>query len=276
MRWEVFQTPRARSVGWAIAIGLLTLTAIGWGVALVSATDWFGRSFAIDYGIYMGALDRFQAGDGWYQARQLHGPYPIELGDVLYPPVLMYLLFPFRYLGPWLWTIIPAAILAAVVWRHRPGPWTWVAIALCLAWPYSPAKFVFGNPVIWATAAVALGTIWWWPAAFAVLKPTIIPFALIGFRDRRWWFVIVGLAIASLPSLADTLHSPQVLLDAQPNPVDGRGGPFYSITEFPLLAIPIVAWLGARLGARSTATADEGSPTTASSEPAAPRATLPG
>jgi hypothetical protein len=254
MRWAAFQTPRGRQVGWAIAIGLLTLTVTIWVVALASAIDWFARSFAIDYGIYMGALDRWQAGNGWYQDRQLHGPYPIELGDVLYPPVLIYLLFPFRYLGPWLWTIIPAAIIGWVVWRHRPGPWAWVAIALCLAWPYSPAKFVFGNPVIWATAAVALGTIWWWPAAFAVLKPTVIPFALIGMRDRRWWLVIALLGVASLPFLADTLIYPRVLLDAQTNPIDGRGGPFYSITEFPLLAIPILAWLGRR---RSASPADQ-------------------
>ena len=128
MRWAAFQTPRARSIGWAIAIGLLTLTLVGWAVALVSAFGWFERSFAIDYGIYVGALDRWRAGDGWYQARQLQGPYPIELGDVLYPPVLMYLLLPFRYLGPWLWTIVPAVILGWVVWRHRPGPWAWAAI----------------------------------------------------------------------------------------------------------------------------------------------------
>jgi hypothetical protein len=243
-----FRTPRARTVAVAIAIGLLTLTVTGWTVALISAQGWFAKSFAIDYGIYMGALDRFASGGPWYQARQLTGPYPIELGDVLYPPVLMYLLVPFRIVGPWLWTIIPAALLGLVVWRHRPSPWAWVAIAACIAWPYSPAKFVFGNPVIWATAAVALGTIWWWPAALAVLKPTIIPFALIGIRDRRWWLVILVLLVASLPFLAATLIYPQVLLDAQPNPVDGRGGPFYSITEFPLLAIPIFAWLGRTRG----------------------------
>ena len=236
---------------------LLAIVIGGWVLAVAVTPTWFVESFGVDYGIYMDAVDRWASGGGWYQDRQLDGPYPIELGDVLYPPVLIYLLFPFRYLGSWLWTLIPAAVLAWVVWRHRPGPWTWLGIALCVAWPYSPAKFVFGNPVIWATAAVALGTIWWWPSAFAVLKPTIIPFALIGMRDRRWWIVLVALAVASIPFLADTLLYPQVLLDAQPNPVDGRGGPFYSITEFPLLAIPIVAWLGARLGHPATTSKPE-------------------
>ena len=60
--------------------------------------------------------------------------------------------------------------------------------------------------------------------------------------------------MASLPFLADTLIYPRVLLDAQTNPIDGRGGPFYSITEFPLLAIPILAWLGRR---RSPSPADQ-------------------
>jgi hypothetical protein len=216
-----------------VAICIVTVTLAGWGIALVSATDWFARSFAIDFGIYMDAVDRWLATGGWYQERQLHGPYPIELGDVLYPPVLLYLLVPFRIL----------------VWRHRPAPWAWVAIALCMAWPYSPAKFVFGNPVIWATAAVALGTIWHWPAALAIVKPTIIPFALVGIRDRRWWYVVVALGVASLPVLALTLLYPQVLLDAQTNPVDGRGGPFYSVTEFPLVAVGLIAWLGRRRSA---------------------------
>ena len=229
-----------------VAICIGTVTIVGWAVALLSATDWFGRSFAIDYGIYMDAVDRWVTTGGWYQDRQLHGPYPIELGDVLYPPVLLYLLVPFRVLGPWLWWMIPAGILAWVVWHHRPAPWAWVAIALCMAWPYSPAKFVFGNPVIWATAAVALGTIWHWPAALAIVKPTIIPFALVGIRDRRWWFAVAGLAIASLPVLGLTLLYPQVLRDAQTNPIDGRGGPFYSITEFPLVAVGVIAWLGRR------------------------------
>jgi hypothetical protein len=240
-------TPRnAALIPRVLTVLVATIVLIGWAIALVSAWEWFGRSFAIDYGIYMDAVDRWRIDGSWYLPRQLEGPYPIELGDVLYPPVLLYLLVPFRILGPWLWWMIPAAMLAWVVWRHRPGPWAILAIALCLAWPYSPAKYVFGNPVIWATAAVALGTIWHWPAALAIIKPTILPFALIGVRDRRWWLAVLGVGIASLPFLELTLLYPQVLLDAQPNPVDGRGGPLYSLTEFPLLAIPIIAWVGRR------------------------------
>lgn len=227
-------------------VTVATVTIVGWGLALMTAPDWFARSYAIDYGIYMGAVDRWWAGGSWYQVRQLGGAYPIELGDVLYPPILLYLLIPFRVLGPWLWWIIPAGTLGWVVWRHRPAPWAWALIALCLAWPFTPAKFLFGNPVIWAAAAVGLGTIWRWPAALVLIKATVAPFALIGIRDRRWWLAGVVLLAASVPLLADTLRYPQVLLDAQSNPVDGRGGPLYSLTEFPLMAIGLIAWLGRR------------------------------
>ncbi len=34
----------------------------------------------------------------------------------------------------------------------------WLLIAICLAWPVTIAKFVFGNPVIWGAAALAYGT----------------------------------------------------------------------------------------------------------------------
>ena len=93
-----------------------------------------------------------------------------------------------------------------------------------------------------------MATIVRWPAAFLLIKPTVAVFALFGVRDRRWWLLVAVLGLASLPFLADTLRYPAVLLNAQTNPVDGRGGPLYSITEFPLLCIPLLAWLGARHG----------------------------
>lgn len=230
-----------------VVIGVLvTLTVIGWSLVVFTQSAWLLRSFGIDYGIYMDGLDRWQASGEWYRARQLAGPYPIELGDILYPPILMYLLFPFRYLGPVLWSAIPAAIVIWTVVRHRPALWAVALIAVCLAWPYTPAKFVFGNPVIWGAAALAAATFHRWAAALLLIKPTVIPFALFGIRDRRWWLVLPVIALVSLPFLYDTLRYPEVLLNAQTNPVDGRGGPLYSITEFPLLCIPLLAWLGRR------------------------------
>ncbi len=240
--------PRNRADA-ALAIATVTLLVIivaGWGLAVLVAPDWFVKSFAVDYGIYMEAVDRWRATGAWYPDRQLHGPYPIEFGDVLYPPVLLYLLVPFRFLGPFLWVAIPTAILAVVVWYQRPALWAWFLIAICLAWPVTVAKFVFTNPVVWGAAAVGLGTIYRWPAAFVLVKLTVLPFALVGIWDRRWWLALCALALLSLPFLADTLRYPQVVLDAQTNPIDGRGGPLYSLQEYPLLVIPVLAWLGRR------------------------------
>lgn len=223
---------------------LLAITGVGWLLAMALESTFFVHSFAVDYGIYMDAVDRVLGGGSWYQVRQLHGSYPIELGDVLYPPILLYLLVPFRLLGPYLWVLVPSVIVVGTVVRHRPALWAWFLIAICLAWPVTPAKYLFGNPVIWGSAAVALGTVFSWPAALLIVKPTVIPFALIGIRDRRWWLALVALAVISIPFLADTLTYPQVLLNAQTNPVDGRGGPLYSLQEYPLLLIPVLAWLG--------------------------------
>lgn len=246
MLWRNAEGRRVRVVVAAVTALVLSVTIGGWAMAMAMEPDWFAGSFGIDLRIYLDALGRWAGGGSWYRPRQVDGPYAIELGDVLYPPILIYLLAPFQFLGPWAWAVIPAAVIAWVVWRHRPNLWALAGIAICLAWPVTPAKFVFGNPVIWCAAAVALGTIWRWPAAFALLKPTVIPFALIGIRDRRWWLTVMVMVVASLPFLADTISYPNVLLAAGTNPVDGRGGPFYSLQEFPLLAIPILAWLGRR------------------------------
>ena len=216
-----------RTILLAMIGAVVAVTVVGWSLALVVQFQWFRSSFDIDYGIYMHAVDHWLATGEWYADRQLHGPYPIELGDVLYPPDLLYLLVPFRLLGPAPWTFIPMVLIAGVVVRHRPALWAWLLISLCLAWPVTPAKFVFGNPVIWLTAAVALGTRYSWPSALVLIKPTVIPFALLGIRDRRWWLVVLVMGLLSLPFLADTLRYIPVLLDAETNPIDGRGGPLY-------------------------------------------------
>jgi len=229
---------------------LVAITWVFWSLAFALQPAWLGRSFGIDFGIYMQALDRWLATGEWYQARQLAGPYAIALGDVLYPPVLIVLLLPFKILGGIAWAMVPLAILSWSVWRHRPRLWAMALILLCVAWPYTPAKFVFGNPVIWAAAALALatgsGALARWPAAFVLLKPTVAILGLFGARDRRWWLAVLALGLVSLVFLEPTLQYPQVLIDARTNPIDGRGGLLYSLQELPLLAIPLLAWLGAR------------------------------
>ena len=87
----------------------------------------------IDADIYFDAAESWLADGTWYLPRQLAGPYGIEYGDVLYPPILLYLLVPFRILPFALWWAIP---IAATAWalgesgrRAGAGPYS------SCAWP---------------------------------------------------------------------------------------------------------------------------------------------
>ena len=71
-----------------------------------------------------------------------------------------------------------------------------------------------------------------------LIKPSLFPFALFGARSRRWWLALGALVVVSLPfgSLwLDWIHS---VLNSE------GGGIAYSALEIPILALPIVAWLG--------------------------------
>jgi hypothetical protein len=98
---------------------------------------------------------------------------------------------------------------------------------------------------MWVTAALALGTLFAWPAALAVLKPTLAPLAVIGARSRSWWVTLVVLAVVSLPFAGLWLQYAAALRDAQT-----AHGILYSLDEVPLASLPIVAWLGSTRSGR--------------------------
>jgi hypothetical protein len=196
----------------------------------------------VDYQLYRDAAARWLAGGSFFEPYQLAGPYDISAGDILYPPVGLWLFVPFAVLpaalAAVLWWAIPLGATAWAIARLRPGPRAWPLIALCLAWPTTPLKIWTGNPVIWAMAAVALGTVYRWPSVFALLKPSLFPFALFGANRRSWWLALAAFGALSLPfgSLwADWVESV----------VNSRGGGIlYSALEVPMLLLPLVAWLG--------------------------------
>jgi hypothetical protein len=242
--------------GWAGTRGLHLIAVLG--VLIVAAQwvhDWApdimtlgarNPRFAVDYHILIGATQRFLDGGPFYDPRQLSGPYDWDGSvqgwwPVLYPPQSIALFAPFTVLPPILWWAIPLVPLVAIVAWHRPAPLVWPLLALCMWWPATTIKIVTGNPVIWAAAAVALGTIWRWPAALALVKPSLFPLALIGVRDRRWWLV------AFLGALPFAWMLPEYFRALG----NFQSGPGYSIQEVPLLLIPILAWVGStRLGPR--------------------------
>ena len=92
--------------------------------------------------------------------------------------------------------------------------------------------------MIWSVAALALGTIWYWPSVFVLLKPSLAPFALFGANRRRWWLALGGFVLVSLPFGS-------LWIDWVTSIVNARGGGLlYSTLEIPMLLLPLVAWLG--------------------------------
>jgi hypothetical protein len=233
LRWS----PVIRLASFGVTCVLLTLAGV---VALLTfqAAATAGRLGA-DLDLYVSATRGFLADQGFYPAHQLGGAYVIADGDILYPPTTILLFLPFVVLPALAFWTVPLAMTAAVVAFHRPRAWTWPLLAAGIAYPVTILKLVHGNPVMWVVAAVALGTVFAWPAAFAVLKPSLAPFSLIGARRRSWWIALGVLGVASLPFLDLWRQYVQVLLDAR-NP----NGVLYSLDEVPFVLVPIVAWVG--------------------------------
>jgi len=202
------------------------------------------QPFAKDVQLYVEAADRWLAGGRFYEPRQLSGPYEVNHGDILYPPVGLWLFAPASLLplpmALVLWWTIPAPITAWAIRRVDPRPAVWPVMALCLAWPTTPLKIWTGNPVIWCIAAMAVAIVWRGGAVFALLKPSLFPFALFGIRQRSWWVGLVVFLALCLPFGA-------MWVDWLATVVNARGaGPLYSALEAPMLALPLVAWLGRR------------------------------
>ncbi len=221
-------------IGYGFALAFL----LAWAWQYVSAPPGAVAGLAgLDYRNYADATRAWLDGGSWYLDRQVHGPYAVVPGDVLYPPVWLVLFVPATLL-PWLlWWAVPAAVMAWVLWKHRPSPLGWATMAAFLAWPPTAVHLLTGNPGIWIVAALALATVFRWPAVVLLTKVTIAPLGLWGIRDRRWWFalaVLVGVSLAFLPMWPTYV---QVLLDAR-----HAAGPFYSAQDLPMLMIPMVAW----------------------------------
>ena len=198
----------------------------------------FNGYAGIDYELYMNATTRWMHGGYFYEPYQLAGPYVISHGDILYPPVALLLFAPFTFLPAALWWAIPLATTMLVLVRLRPSVFVWPLLAACVGWQPAQIHIISGNPIIWSMAAVALGTIYRWPSVFALIKPSLFPFALFGMRDRRWWYglgLFAGLCALFLPMWGDWITA---VLNSR------GGGLLYSWQEAPLLLLPIIAWLG--------------------------------
>jgi hypothetical protein len=223
------------------ALGLtLLFAAYGLFVLATLATDGqYATLWGADRSIYAGATARWLAGGPFYFPFQVAGPYELYEGVVLYPPVALLALVPLTAMPAILWWAIPVGAVAAVIAYHRPAWWAWPLIAACLGFHWSVMLFATGNPTLWMAAAVALGTIYGWPAIAVVLKPTLAPFALLGIRRQSWWVAAaVGLAV-SVPFGAMWIDWIHAALNAH----GWRVGPLYSLGDVPWLLAPVLAWV---------------------------------
>ena len=223
-------------------VAIVAQLVLSFPYANLGGTDW-----GADLRGYVEASRSWLAGDGFYLPRQLHGPYPIELGDVLYPPTMLYLFIPFLVLPYQLWWVLAVGLLGFVVWSWRPAPWAVASILVCFAFPDQPVLYFRGAPVIVFAALVAAALRWKWPGALILLKPSILPFALIGIRTRGWWItagILVVLTLPLIPLIPDWLRA---VVDAR-----GPGGWLYSVKDLPLLMVPVIAYLGRTRDPRPT------------------------
>jgi hypothetical protein len=226
-----------RPIAFGIVGGLATfqvIKAVSWLRDWPHVVDLITKA---DHEIYYQAALRIRAGGPVYPAFELAGPYHLNQLPELYPPPTLYgLIVPMSFLPAILWWAIPLAIIAAVVWYWRPSLVGWALILACLLPERTWVSIAAGNPVIWVTAAVALGTRWRPAFAFAVLKPTLAPFAILGVRSKGWWLVTVALALVSL-ALLPLWRDYLTVLGNLRDP-----GLLYSLDNVPLVLIPLLAW----------------------------------
>ena len=213
----------------------------GWVAQATALTPWGDHTYLREVAL------GWVSGDPLYPTRQLAGPYQLGGLDVLYPPAAMALLLPALLLPPALWLAIPLGVVAGITVLWRPSPIAWAAIAVCSLAPGTIIEVHQANPVLWVTAAIAVGTRWRPAFAFVLVKPSLLIFALPGIRSRGWWHACALAGAASLAFWPLTIEWLVSVLNAR----GPRSGLLYSLLDVPLLAIPLIAWAGAERPSRA-------------------------
>jgi hypothetical protein len=219
----------------ASLIGLLVAATIIFALVINGSDDhWLW----MDYQYYRDLGTRWLADGQWYLPHQLAGPYEFrQMVDNLYPPPALLIFAPLAVLPAFVWWVVPIGVLAFALNRWRPHPVAISLIVLLLMWPRANGAFLFGNSDMWVAAGIAGGLLWGWPVALVALKPTFLPFLLLGVR-RRSTFVaaaVLGLiSLAMVPLWFDYIAAMRYL----------SVGWHYSLGSLPLMLVPIVAWAG--------------------------------
>jgi hypothetical protein len=204
---------------------------------------WFATPGYIghDLTLYQHEVNAWLSGAPMYPAFEVRGPFPIVDGVILYPPITIALFVLTLPLPLPLWWLIPISVVAIVIYRLHPRRRWLLAIACCLVYPISVGLVVSGNPDLWLAAALAVSVYWNPAAAFVLLKPSVFPFALMGWRKWEWWAIAGVFALVSLLLLPQTLDWLSVVRNGQGGL---RSGLIYSYQDVPLLMVPVLAWAG--------------------------------
>lgn len=241
------ETPLSAPAGWdggrIVRVGVLVLTgvllALGtvWAFQLWSIVSSHQGGVGVDFHRYEELTRRWLSTGQFYLEHQLEGPTTVRDGDPLYPPIVLYLLAPFQLLPEILWWAIPLTVMAYVLMRLRPRAWTWPLLAAVVVWPRTPALIFYGNPGMWIDAAIAAGVLYAWPSALVLIKPSLLPLALLGIRKRSWWIAVGVLTLAAIPFGSLWLDYLTVLRNSAV-PLA------YSVLDLPLACAPLIAWMG--------------------------------
>ncbi len=222
---------------------ILTTTGVLGVLALASAAQLFQIvdanrvGIGVDFHQYLDHLARWQSTGQLYLPRQLAGPTSVMDGDPLYPPTIIWLLLPFKVLPEPIWWIVPAVIIVVTLIRLRPAPWTWPLLAIIALWPRTPALFLYGNPGMWMVAFICLALWRAWAGPLILLKPSLAPFALLGFGRRSWFIALAVVVAVSIPFGSLWLDYLTVLRNSSV-PLT------YSLLDLPLTLAPILAFVG--------------------------------
>lgn len=217
----------------------LTVVLLGVGVYVFATTmaSPYVRFASWDYGHYLDAATRWLDTGTPYLASEVAAPFDYGPLTFLHPPISLVLFTPFLWLPALLWWLIPLVTVAVSVYAWRPARWTWPLMALALAWPRFTGGVIVGNSDMWVMAFLALGLRFASPLALLALKPTFLPFALFGIRDRWTWIGGAIVLVACVPFGFLWIDWLAVVRNAP-------GGIGYSVLSIPTVILPLWAWLG--------------------------------
>jgi hypothetical protein len=207
-------------------------------LAYLSAIPDRAQSFGADFRLYADAANSWLTTGQFYPAYELAGRYEvIGAGEVLYPPIMLWLFVPFTLLPGFLWWFVPLGLTVWAIYRMRPAWWGLALIAGLSVTHAVQGPFFWGTPAIWLLPAVAWGLSMGWPAVVVLVKPTLAPFILTGIgHPKGLVFGMVGFGLLAAPF--GTLWV-DWLTAIRNSDLD----PSYAVTQNVLLVLPVIAWL---------------------------------